>query len=85
MGKPVLRVGRVEALGPALKDLRRSQDVKAMDVCEAADLHLTQLCSWEGNRVVPGLRRLIDVLAAYDYEIVFVPKGQKWTLIRETR
>lgn len=71
----MLGVDRVTAVGPALLDLRLSQEVTQADAAEAMEsTHATTVGSWENNRHIISLKKLVELLAVYDYHIVFMHK-----------
>jgi transcriptional regulator with XRE-family HTH domain len=74
MGRPTLYVARVEDIGPALKDLRRSEDVSQADLSRAIDLHPSHMGTYERSRVIPNSRRLLEIILAHHYVIGFVPR-----------
>ena len=77
MGRPTLAVARVEDLGPAIRDLRKSQDVTQADVAAAmADgtTHATTVGAWENSRIIPSVRKLMEMLDTHNYIIVLMPK-----------
>ena len=82
--RPLLGVDRPEAVGPALRDLRKSQDVSIYDVAEAMPTgHGTTVTSWETSRVIPNTRKLLEVLTVYDYVLAFVHKDELAKIIAE--
>jgi hypothetical protein len=82
--KPILIVDRIEALGPSLRDLRRSQHVGIYDVADAMDSsHGTQVTSWETGRVKPGSAKVVELLTVYDYVMVFMNKTDAANLVAE--
>lgn len=81
--RPTLGVGRVEDLGPALLDLRLSQEVTQADVSEAMDkTHPTTIGAWENRRSIPTMRKVIELLATYDYQMVLMHKRTFEDLVR---
>lgn len=73
--RPALGVDRVAAVGPALLDLRLSQDVTQADAAAAMQsTHATTVGAWENNRHVISLTKLVELLATYDYQLVFMHK-----------
>jgi transcriptional regulator with XRE-family HTH domain len=76
-------VDRIEALGPALKDLRMSQEVTQADVAAAMETtHPTTVGAWENSRCVLTVRKLIELLGTYDYQLVFMHKRALDDLVR---
>lgn len=81
--RPTLGVDRVESIGPALRDLRLSQEVTQADVADTMDTtHPTTVGAWENGRVIPGVRKLIEVLAAFDYQLVFMHRKTLEAMIK---
>lgn len=81
--KPTLGVSRAEDLGPALLDLRLSQEVTQVDVSAAMNsTHATTIGAWENSRAIPTVRRLIELLATYDYQVVLMHKSVLGELVK---
>lgn len=81
--RPTLGADRVEAVGPALRDLRMSQEVTQADAADAMEsTHATTVGSWENNRHIISLKKLIELLGTYDYQIVFMHKKTFEEMIR---
>jgi transcriptional regulator with XRE-family HTH domain len=81
--RPTLGVDRAGALGPALRDLRLSQEVTQADAAaNMTSTHATTVGAWENSRSIPTVRKLIELLAAYDYQIVFMHKRSLQELVR---
>lgn len=82
--RPVLVVNRVEALGPALKDLRKSQGVSIYDMAAAMEsTHGTSITAWETNRVKPGTPKLIEALGTHDYVMVLMHRDEAARVLEE--
>lgn len=81
--RPVLGVDRLTAVGPSLFDLRLSQEVTQADAASAMEsTHATTVGAWENNRHVISLRKLVELLAVYDYQLVFMHKKSFEELVR---
>lgn len=78
-------VNRVEALGPSLKDLRKSQEVTIFDASEAMEssTHATQISAWESGRIKPGAVKIVETLGVYDYVMVFMHKDEAARLVAD--
>lgn len=73
VGRPVLAIARPEDIGPALRDLRNSQDVRLIDVADALGIqHITHLSAWENDRTRPRVGSLVELLSVYDYQMMFM-------------
>jgi transcriptional regulator with XRE-family HTH domain len=82
--RPVLIIDRTEALGPSLKDLRKSQGVSIYDMADAMEsTHGTSITAWENNRVKPGTQKLIEALGTHDYVIVLMHKDEAARMLEE--
>lgn len=81
LGRPSLYVARIEDIGPALKDLRLSQDVSQTDLAEAIEIHQSHMGTYERGRVIPNSRRLLEILAAHNYMLGYIPRerAEPWT------
>jgi len=74
MGRPTLYVARVADIGPALRDLRLSEQASQVDVAAAIGMHQSHLGTYERGRVIPNSRRLLQLLQAHHYVIGYIPK-----------
>lgn len=72
MRGPILGVSRLEALGPALRDLRRSFDKKLAWVAAQCTTTPTHLGQWERSARFPTFRSLMDLLKVYNYQVVLI-------------
>lgn len=82
--RPILVIDRTEALGPAMKDLRKSQGVSIYDMADAMEsTHGTSITAWETNRVKPGTPKLIEALGTHDYVMVLMHKDEAARLLED--
>jgi transcriptional regulator with XRE-family HTH domain len=66
-----LKLGRLENLGPTLRDLRHAKGLAQDVAAERAGFYQSQLSTWERGVAFPTVRSLIKLLASYDCALVF--------------
>lgn len=81
MKHPILGADRIEALGPALLDLRRSQKRSRDSVALGLSTSATHLSQWELGRKFPTCRSLFPLLEAYGYQVVLMHRDDFHTLL----
>jgi hypothetical protein len=76
MAKRGYEINCVDELGQVLRTIRTEQSINIYDAADGMEgsTHGTQVTSWETGRVKPSLAKIIELLEAYDYRVVFVHK-----------
>lgn len=74
MARPTLYVARTADIGPALRDLRRAEDISQADAAAAILIHPSHMGTYERGTVIPNSRRLLEILLSHHYVIGYIPK-----------
>lgn len=71
--RPTMYLTKKADIGPALRQIRVSQDLTQLDVATAAHMDPTHMGSYERNHTVPTTWKLLQILGAHRYVLVAMP------------
>lgn len=73
ISRPTIYVTEKTHIGPGLRQIRVSQDMIQRDVAIACNIDPTHMGSYERNYTYPTSWRLVQILGAHKYAMVYLP------------
>lgn len=73
LSRPTIYVTKRDHVGPGLRQVRMSQGLTQLDVASACGIDPTHMGSYERNYTMPTSWRLVQILGAHKYAMVYLP------------
>lgn len=73
LSRPTIYVTGKTQIGPGLRQVRVSQALTQLDVALACGMDPTHMGSYERNHTYPTSWRLVQILGAHKYAMVYLP------------